>query len=30
MLEAARLVESEPAMLGSSAHLLAVARKPAV
>jgi len=28
LLEAARLVESEPAMLGASAHLLAVARKP--
>jgi ubiquinone/menaquinone biosynthesis C-methylase UbiE len=29
LMEAARLVESEPAMHGSSAHLLAVARKPA-
>ena len=28
LLEAARLVESEPAMHGASAHLLAVARKP--
>jgi SAM-dependent methyltransferase len=28
LLEAARLVESEPAMLGSSAHLLMVGRKP--
>lgn len=29
LLEAARMVETEPAMVGSSAHLLLVARRPA-